>query len=123
MADFYILGIQECEETLRTIPRKFLERIGELLYDEAIKLLELTKARTPVKTGALRDSGFINQPQITNDEVSVTISFGSEVVTWAIPVHERTYVKHVTGRSKYLESVILEYGEVAFENIQKNLSL
>lgn len=109
MADgFFIQGIPELFWNIEKETDAILKRLASTLYQEALRILEIAKSRVPVKTGALRASGKVHPPVITKNEVSVMISFGDETVTWAVPVHERMYVKHVTGQAKYLESVILE---------------
>lgn len=104
------------------LPELLLELIGKALFEEALEILEEAKRRVPVLTGALRDSGKVAGPFVEGKEVSVVISFGDETVTWAIPVHERTYVKHMTGRSKYLESVILEQSSAVLQRIADKVS-
>lgn len=109
------------ERNLRDVTKDILQQIADALYEEAERILELARKRVPVKSGALRDSGQVHQPVISGDEISVTISFGSETVMYAIAVHERIQVKHLNGRSKFLESVCLEEASNVDANIAKKI--
>lgn len=110
------------EVHLQFLTKEILKQIGDALYKECVRLVELAKLRTPVNTGNLRDSGRVSPPVVSDMEVSVTMSFGDdEVVKYAIPVHERVYVRHITGRSKFLESVILEESSSVLANIMKSV--
>lgn len=120
---FHISGIIEMETHLQFLIRNYRERVADALYEEAVRILELAKRRVPILTGALRDTGAVSQPIITRNEVYVLISFGDEIVKYAIPVHERIYAKHITGQSKYLESVMQEEESRVLSNIARKLQL
>lgn len=121
--DFYIQGIPECIANLQKYTREIRERIAAAFVVEANRILAIAKSRTPVRSGALRDSGRVSGVSITPDEISIAISFGDEVVHWAISVHERTQVRHISGRSKFLESVILEEMNNVLQNIANAIRL
>ncbi len=109
MADgVFIIGIPEVDKNIVDEIDRIFKSIADVLFSEAKRILEIAKSRVPVLTGALKQSGTVHSPVITKDEISIIISFGDETVKWAVPVHEKVYIKHVTGQSKYLESVILE---------------
>jgi hypothetical protein len=55
----------------------------------------------PVDTGALRNSGFVNQPVLAGNSVSVTLGFGGSTVVYAMSVHEAP-AHWGQGKNKYL---------------------
>lgn len=120
---FIIQGIAAAQANLIATANLIRSQIARGMVIEANRLLDLAIARTPVKTGQLRDSGAVSDPVITSDEISITMSFGGGSVTWAVAVHERTYIKHRTGQSKFLESVFLENVDIVWSNIIGQLSL
>jgi hypothetical protein len=102
--------------------RKALEKYGHgatlaaagALYREAQRIITTSKAGfVPVDSGALRSSGFVEPPQITGHQISVTMGFGGSAgrgnqgetndrdVGYALVVHE-VQVFHPVGQSHYL---------------------
>lgn len=75
---------------------------------EARPLMRKAQQRTPVDTGALRDSYELHGPKEERDEVSVTITVGGPEAPYAAAVHENQEIRHASGRSKFLESTVLE---------------
>ena len=121
MADFFITGIEDLDKDLGRLASAFPNEVAKILYEEALRLLALAVARTPIVTGKLRASGQVADPVITSTEIYVIISFGNEEVKYAIPVHEKIYYKHITGQAKYLESVITEEEADTTENIAQGI--
>lgn len=55
--------------------------------------------RVPVDTGNLRASGYVTLPK----DHTVEIGYGGSAKSYAVPVHEKTEVRHEVGEAKYLE--------------------
>jgi hypothetical protein len=72
-----------------------------------IEMAEM-KQRTPVDTGALRSSGFVDLPKIGARDATITLGFGGPAIGYAVPVHENTEANHPVGQAKYMESVLVE---------------
>lgn len=72
-----------------------------------IEMAEM-KQRTPVDTGALRSSGFVELPKMGVREATITLGFGGPSIGYAVPVHENTESFHAVGQAKYMESVLAE---------------
>ena len=123
MADFEILGIVEVQRGLEEAVRRVWNDVAAALEKEAQRVLELAQKRTPVKTGALRDSGQVHPAEITRDGISVTISFGTEAVMYAIVVHESLHVRHLNGEAKFLEKTMLEQAPSVMANIASMVRL
>lgn len=62
--------------------------------------------RVPVATGLLRSSGYIAPPSRLSRGDQVELGFGAD---YAVPVHERTEVRHATGEAKFLERAIVAH--------------
>jgi hypothetical protein len=79
------------------------------LYQGANGIIAKAKERTPVLTGLLRSSGFVESPVITPSEVSITIGFGGAAKSYALFVHESLTARHnAPGQAKFLESAVDE---------------
>jgi hypothetical protein len=70
----------------------------DALYDEMLIIFAASQEQVPVDTGRLRASASVERTS-TVGEPSVAIRYGTD---YAVPVHDRTEVKHVVGKAKYL---------------------
>lgn len=120
---FKITGIIEVIAGLDKAVADIRREVANALYEEALDVLEEAKRRVPVKFGKLRDSGQVFKPIDENGTIIVRISFGDETVDYAISVHEKLNVRHVSGRSKYLESVMLEYAGGILQRIAARVKI
>ncbi|MEM4167752.1 MAG: HK97 gp10 family phage protein [Candidatus Caldarchaeum sp.] len=73
-----------------------------LVRELADMILEDAKRRTPVRTGALRNSGHIR----SLDEDRFLIAFGGPAAPYAYYVHENLKARHRVGEAKYLEKAM-----------------
>lgn len=64
------------------------------------------KKRTPVKTGALKGSGRVED--FGPGEIGIKWVFGGPGIDYALPVHEDLEAFHPVGQAKYMESVLNE---------------
>jgi hypothetical protein len=105
--------------------KEFSNRIREIIKRnmgaEGTRLMALMKARTPYRNGALKGSGQSQGPDYEGNDIIVVLSFGSDTVHYAIPVHERINVRHRHGRAKFMESVIQEESSNIGPNLAKDL--
>lgn len=67
------------------------------------------KKRTPVDTGVLRSSGFVQGPMIKDRGLEARLVFGGPAAGYAAKVHEDLAARHRVGQAKYLESVVVEH--------------
>lgn len=100
------------------------EAARALLEEMKIELLEAQR-RTPVLTGALRDSGKVDLPQVSDQTISCQITFGTTEPSskYAIYVHEDLEAIHPTGQAKFLESVILESAPYMAQRVGRRIDL
>ena len=110
------------EQSLDTYISSTKEHIRSNMLREGYRLMSLMKERTPVRSGALRDSGRVHEPEVTGYETTVALSFGNEHVRYAVIVHEKMDAKHSRGQAKYMESVIQEQLPYIGANLAKDLT-
>lgn len=73
----------------------------------------------PVESGLSRESLRRDPPVRKGNRVSVDVEVGGAQVWYAPIVHQRTDVKHVVGRSKFLETPLLQNVPVAREAVRR----
>lgn len=105
--------------------KKMAPVLAKGMTAEMISVIEAAVPLTPLLTGDLRESRFVQKPKIKKQTVSIVAGFGGGVgpvtgrsIDYAIPVHEDLSVFHPVGQAKFLE--------IAFNanvvEIQKNLA-
>lgn len=111
------------------------EMLEEAMVEEAEDLVEQTKPRVPERTGELRASGHVTEPDVnrTLGRVEVAAGFGgsagignqgetnTETVGYAIIVHERTELQHDKGEPKYLEKTADEFRQGIHQRVAARL--
>jgi hypothetical protein len=98
-------GSAEMKAKLAAFKANLKDRVATALRAEMeIEAVEC-KARTPVKTGALRDSIRVTDPVILSDRVRVSIVTD---IPYAVYVHEDLEAHHPVGQAKFIESVLFE---------------
>ncbi len=96
---------------------------GAALMQVAEEEMGESKQRTPVDTGALRDSGFVEPPVFDPTGVSVRLGFGGPAIDYAVAVHENLESHHDVGQAKFLESVLLESAPFLAQRIAARMNL
>ena len=71
-----ITGLDEVERNLQRLVDGLPDQVQSALRAEAEGVVEASKARTPVDTGALRDSHRIGSPKVNGKEISLEITAG-----------------------------------------------
>jgi hypothetical protein len=87
----------------RRLPGIAIQSVAKAFYREGEELIAEAKEEVPVDTGALLASGFVEQPEIQGDTVTVRCGFGGPATEYAFYVHEKLDVYHPTGKPKFLE--------------------
>lgn len=106
-------------EILAAAGSKRLPLIGKGLYREGQGIMSQSRPLVPVLTGALRASGYVDEPviegaELTGQRVSVKLGYGGvaskvnpvtgeRAGVYALPVHENLEAFHHVGMAKYLE--------------------
>ena len=92
---------------------KAVPPLGRALYTEGEQIMSASKPLVPVDTGALRASGYVEQPAISEDKVTVELGYGGPAAQqnpksgestdgYAIYVHENLEAHHRVGQAHYL---------------------
>lgn len=102
---------KEAEARLRELVEKFPKTALRAVREEAEIEMTEAKKRTPVDTGALRASGYVDGPAYDVDgDIVVRYGFGGPSAPYALQVHEDLEAFHKVGQAKFLESVLRESG-------------
>lgn len=118
-----MFGAKEMIAKLKQIADRFPDRVAAAIYREAQIEMTESKRRVPVKTGVLRASGFVAEPERHGRNISVTLSYGGAADAYAIIVHENPDAFHKNGQWKYLESVLNESRPYMLGRIAKRIQL
>lgn len=108
------------EALARAVPQKAaaaLFRRGEAIMADS------KEHYVPVDLGVLRESGHVTLPEVSGNDISVTLAYGGAAKDYAIPQHERLDYKHTTGGPKYLERPVLEASKTLARDLAKDLDL
>lgn len=78
--------------------------IAQGLYLEGNNLMADSKENyVPVDLGVLTNTGYVTLPEKVGSVLVVELGFGGPAEAYALPVHERTELRHEVGEAKYLE--------------------
>jgi hypothetical protein len=99
-----VTGAQELAKALVEATASTLAAAGSGIAMAAEHVMTKAKLQVPVRTGALRGSGFVRAPIWSNGQLSVEMGFGGPATPYALHVHEDLYMahKHPT-KAKFLE--------------------
>ncbi len=98
-------GMDELQRRLTAMAADTPDAVAVALSQEAeLEMIE-AKKRTPVDTGALQNSGYVER---LTDESGVRMGFGGPAAGYAVYVHENLDALHPSGQAKFLESVLVE---------------
>jgi len=124
-----ITGVNVIVEGIPALLAKF-ERLGinlefemgRALYLEGWKIMGNSKASfVPVKSGVLRASGLVQDPQKDHEGVLIVLGYGGPAVPYAIVQHERLNYQHTVGQAKYLERPALARAAVLDKSVAARL--
>lgn len=104
----HVVGLEAVQKSLLKIGADAQQAIAAGLYQEAELVMTEAKKQVPVDTGTLKNSGHVQRPVISGDEISVTLGFGGAASDYALIQHEDLSLKHPHGgNAKYLERPFL----------------
>lgn len=113
MTDYFktVKGVDEIIADLRRLASEYPNAVAKALWDEAWIIMNLSKEQCPVKTGILRASGHVDDPVVSDGNLSVTFGY---TMSYAIFVHENLEAYHYPPtKAKFLEDPMtfrLSYG-------------
>lgn len=99
---------------------KILDAVAAGMYQSGLDIMYVSQREVPVDTGTLKSSGQVGMPERGPTAIEVTLGYGyGEAVNpktgeiaaeYAVPVHERVFVKHAPPtKAKFLEDPATAY--------------
>lgn len=114
-----VKGVDVVFNGLQALIDRVPEAVASALYQEAEAIMTDSKANyVPVDTGVLRDSGMVSAPDMSGNEISVSMGYGGAASAYAVVQHERLDYHHEVGGPKYLERPFLD----AANNLEERLA-
>lgn len=108
-----IKGVKKMQAELRSIAKKFPDKVGAALYRQGEQIMTGSKRDyCPVEDGILRSSGHV---VLHDSKLGVTLGYGgpagignvgptnNEPVGYAIVQHEELAYKHTVGEAEFLK--------------------
>lgn len=105
-----VTGVEKLIGDLANLGASALPAVGMAMHEEGEAIMTQAKRIVPVKTSALRGTGFVDPPIMTALGVTVRLHFGGGVAKdYAVIQHENIMFHHpLGGRFKYLEIPFLQ---------------
>lgn len=98
-ANVMIIGENRMIEALKYLGQDgAVPAVGTALYMVANKVFNESQRQVPVRTGALRSSGFVSPYSFNGKTVHVRISYGNTAVAYAEKQHDNLTFRHAPGR-------------------------
>ena len=95
-----VTGVREAQKALAKTKRRYKNALGASIYVEALDIIGKSLLQTPVDTGRLRQSHFVERPSAIRGNPTVRLGYGTN---YARIVHERTDLAHKVGNAKFLK--------------------
>ena len=117
------MSTQSVLKNLQRLASDVPQLVGAAMFVEAE--IEMTEAKklTPVDLGNLRDTGHVQPPEYSGNEISVTMGFGGPAAPYALVQHERLDYFHEVGQAKFLEQPLMEAAPFLAARIAKRVNL
>jgi hypothetical protein len=111
------------QKRIMAMPGKLTRQIEDAVKAEMRIELAEVKRRTPLDTGALRASEYVDGPFVERGRIYASIVAGGPTAPYAMIVHENLEAFHRIGQAKYLESVLRESAQFMAARIARRLSV
>jgi hypothetical protein len=109
MFTYTVAGLPELQANLKIIGSQAPRVVGAALYQEAELTMKQCKEEANVKTGALRDSGYVKEPVIDGQKVGVEMGFGGPAAPYAKYVHDGTPPHDIVAKNKKVLAVSIRH--------------
>ena len=118
-----VIGAEELARALAKVPGNTEQVLGKALYEEGQMAFAESQKLTPVDTGVLKGSGFLHQPKIEPNKISVAIVYGGPAAPYALFVHEILSSYHASPtQAKYLELPVARRSEYLVRNLATRIN-
>lgn len=122
MADITV-RLEGMDNLIRQVQRgeqapKYLE---QALIAEANVVLNLSKQIVPYRFGALKTSGRVERPNVSDDNIEVEVTYGGSSAPYAVYVHEIPKNYNHGKQYKYLETPARAHAPVFTRKVKERL--
>jgi len=118
-----LIGADELRQKLERLAKGALPEAGRALVAEAKPIEQESRRRTPVESGALRDSHRISKPEVRGGVASVAIGVGDASTPYATAVHESMEATHASGQPKFLQAATFDAKPTLAAKLGKRINL
>jgi hypothetical protein len=105
-------GLDALMFTLMKLVADVPKEAAGALYEVAEEVMTDSKENycpvAPIQGGTLKNSGFVEAPDLRVGDISVKIGYGGQAEDYAVVQHERLDYRHTTGEAKYLEKPVMK---------------
>src|SRR4029453_3928482 len=116
-----VKGLDEVIAKLQATGPEIVQALAAALYAEGEATMRESKEECPWDTGAVRFTGTVKLPVISDEGIVVEMGYGSESVGYAIFVHEDQFAHHPNGNWKFLEGPANRRASGMAERVGKKL--
>jgi len=108
--------------------QRFADEFPKEVAASLKKQLEKTMIRSkrdfvPVDEGTLRDTGHVDDPEISKKNIKCRLRYGGPAAPYARDQHENLSYKHTVGEAKYLERPLKQDSKKILPAMAKDLKL
>jgi len=101
MKEIHFEGQKELLEQLDTFIANYQDEVSVAFWQELSKVMNDSKKICPVDTGRLRSSGYVFDPIVSFDEITIQLGYATDYAFW---VHENLNARHTYPTcAKFLE--------------------
>jgi hypothetical protein len=130
---WFYYDTKKATQDMKDIKARFPKILAAAAYPEmAVEMREMIM-RTPVwnperpvpkghAPGSLRASGRLHPPDVTNERIIFTFSFGNQNVDYALYVHEDPDAFHATGEWNFMRGVLHQSGPFLPARIARHMT-
>lgn len=105
-----VSGLPQMKQRFQYCRDVIVRELANELHTEFVAVMERSQAEfVPVEQGILRDSGYVKDPVIEGEHITVEMGYGGPDIPYALEQHENLTFNHPGGKQpKYLERPMLE---------------
>lgn len=107
-----LMGAVELARLMAERGRQVVPVLASTLYAGGQVIMRLSQAEVPFRTGALKASGRVFEPEIQGDDVVVELGYGGDASAYAFTVHESARHFNNGKKSHYLSDPVVQGGTI-----------
>lgn len=113
-------GVPQLRDILRRAGVNSGALAAAALYQEGLKIMNVSQRQVPVRYGVLRSTGHVYPPVRRGTAIEVVLAYGGPAAPYAWLQHEKMGLRHDSPtKAKYLEDPVYDYAsrfEAALHN-------